>query len=147
MGDYLQILVFIIIAVLLLWFGYTLFFRIGGLPAFSGRGSKRRIPKPRGIGNPGDPHTCPVCSAKLEEGELVKSLAFPSLNGGEDRFMHIRGCIYCLEGELSLNRVCPVCGNMLDKDEVLVCRLYERKHITRKRPHIHVIGCSCCKRI
>jgi hypothetical protein len=61
--------------------------------------------------------------------------------------MHIRGCVYCLEGERSQNRVCPVCGHILNKDEILICRLYERQHKTRKRPHIHVIGCSSCKRV
>jgi hypothetical protein len=30
---------------------------------------------------------------------------------------------------------------------VLVCRLYERKHLVRKRPHIHVIGCTSSKHL
>ncbi|MDR0311999.1 MAG: hypothetical protein LBI14_00210 [Treponema sp.] len=145
MGQFLQVLGFVTIAVFLLWFGYTLFIRIG-LPASYGYGPKKRKgPKPSGIGLPGDPHTCPVCSAKLEDGLLVKSIAFPSLNGGEDRFMHIKGCVYCLSGER--DRICPVCGHVLIGDEILICRLFERNPASKRRAHVHVLGCSHCRRV
>ena len=141
MGQFIQAFFFVIIAVALLWFGYTLFFGIG-IPAYGyGSGRKRRNLKPRGISFPGAPQTCPVCSAKLNEGELVKSLAFPSLNGGKDRFIHIKGCLYCLYGER--NRVCPVCGHILSEKEILICRMFERP----RRPHVHVLGCSNCRNI
>ena len=141
MKHILDALIFVIVGVALLWFGYTLFFSVG-VPAMGGAGRhrKRHGPKPRGESMPGDPQTCPVCCAKLEEGELVKSSAFPSLNGGKDRFMHIRGCVYCLNG--SRDRVCPVCGIVLLENEILISRLFERPG---RRSHVHVIGCSRCK--
>jgi hypothetical protein len=141
MGHYIQALFFVIIGTALLWFGYTLFFGVGAkVPAWGGRYRKRRGKRPRNESFPGAPQTCPVCSAKLEEGELVKSSAFPSLNGGKDRFMHIRGCVYCLHGDRE--RICPVCGRVLRDNEILVARMFERPH---RRSHVHVLGCSRCR--
>ena len=140
MKQVFEVLVFITIGVILLWFGYTLFFRVGGIPARGGALRRRKSLIPEGEGTPGDPQICPVCAAKLGEGELVSSSAFPSMNGGKDRFMHIKGCLYCLQGER--DRVCPVCGTALYWDEILISRLFERKG---RRTHVHVIGCSRCK--
>ena len=137
MGQYYFVLCLVIIGLALLWFGYTLFFG-PGMPAW-GYGTSRKRKNIRGISYPGAPQTCPVCCVKLNEGELVKSLAFPSLTGGKDRFMHIKGCLYCLSGEQS--RVCPVCGNFLQENDILVCRLFERP----RRPHVHFLGCTRCK--
>ena len=141
MKHILDVLIFVIIGVALLWFGYTLFFNIG-IPVFGVFGRPRRSHgrKPRGVGMPGDPQTCPVCSAKLYEGQLVSSAAFPSLNGGKDRFMHIRGCSYCLRGDRQ--RVCPVCGIVLQGNEILISRLFERPG---RRSHVHVLGCTRCR--
>ena len=97
MKQIIEVFFFLLIGIVLLWFGYTLFFNVGtssvGRGSFGGSSRKRRAPKPRGESTPGEPQTCPVCSAKLGSGELVSSVAFPSLNGGKDRFMHIRGCL------------------------------------------------------
>ena len=137
MKQFFEVVFFLFIGIALLWFGYTLFFQVG-VPAFGGLGRRRRGPKKEGC--PGDPQTCPVCSAKLREGELVSSAAFPSMNGGKDRFMHIKGCIYCLRGDR--DRVCPVCGGILRGSEILISRLFER---SGRRSHVHVLGCSRCK--
>jgi hypothetical protein len=137
MSSYIQILVLVIIGVVLLWFGYTLL--IGQLRG-SHLGRRGRL-QPGGDGAPGDPQVCPVCSARLNKGELVKSMAFPSLTGGKDRFMHIRGCIYCLDGERT--RTCPVCGAFLLDSDILIARMFERPH---RRAHVHVLGCSRCRK-
>jgi len=138
LGTLLQALVFTLIGVILLYFGFTLFFAVpGGLPMPAFR-RKKASPKPKSFGVPGDPRTCPVCSAKLENGERVKSSAFPSL-GGYDRLMHISGCYYCLEGDR--RRVCPVCHTVLRQEEFLVARLFEKPG----RSHVHVLGCTRCK--
>ena len=137
MKQILQVFVFVTIGIILLWFGYSILLN-GGFSAWV-RGGRRKKPGPR-RGLPGDPQTCPVCSAKLKNGEQVSSLAFPSMNGGKDRFMHIRGCVYCLRGERE--RVCPVCGIILKEDEILISRLFER---FGRRSHVHVLGCSQCK--
>ena len=138
MGTLLQALAFTLIGVILLYFGFALFFAVPGgfpMPVFRRRS---RGPRPKNYGIPGDPRTCPVCSAKLENGERVKSAAFPSL-GGYDRLMHISGCVYCLEGNRP--RICPVCGVVLREGEILVARLFEKP----VRSHVHVLGCSRCK--
>ena len=147
MRQLIEVFLFLLIGVVLLWFGYTLFVTVG-IPSFGrgvfggGSGRKRRSPRPRGESSPGEAQTCPVCSAKLSGGELVSSVAFPSLNGGKDRFMHIRGCLYCIGGDR--DRVCPVCGVLLKGSDILICRLFERPG---RRSHVHVLGCTGCKGI
>ena len=138
MGTLLQALAFTLIGVILLYFGFTLFFAIPGgfsMPALRRRG---RSSKTKSAGIPGDPRTCPVCSVKLEKGERVKSAAFPSL-GGYDRMMHISGCVYCLRGDR--HRICPVCNVILREEEFLIARLFEKP----VRSHVHVLGCTRCK--
>ena len=137
MRQFLEIFIYTMTGVALLWFGYTLFIS-AGIPGWSGLPRARR--KPRGAGIPGEPQICPVCSARLNEGELVRSSAFPSLNGGKDRFMHIKGCLYCIRGDRS--RVCPVCGIILKDNEILISRMYERPG---RRAHVHVLGCTRCR--
>ena len=138
MNNFVEILIFCIVGTALLWFGYTLFFGVG-LSAFGFKFRKNRGFKSK-TGTPGDPQTCPVCSTKLRNNELVKSAAFPSINGGQDRLMHIRGCLYCLVGDQE--RFCPVCGIILDGNEILICRLFERPG---RRSHVHVLGCTQCR--
>ncbi|GHV94295.1 hypothetical protein AGMMS50293_06150 [Spirochaetia bacterium] len=141
MSSYIQILVFVTIGVVLLWFGYTLL--IGQLAGIRlGWQTRPRHKRPRkGVGVPGDSQVCPVCSARLNKGELVSSQAFPSLTGGRDRLMYIRGCAYCLGG--SRPRKCPVCGVSLRGKDILIARMFERPH---RRSHVHVLGCSHCKK-
>ena len=142
MGSYIQILVFVTMGVALLWFGYTLVIgQLAGIRLHWLNRPKRRPPR-RGTGEPGEPQVCPVCSARLEKGQLVKSHAFPSLTGGRDRFMHIRGCVFCLEG--GRQRICPVCGAALGYKDILIARMFERP---RRRSHVHVLGCSRCRKV
>ena len=135
MGSLIQAFALTISGILLLWFGYTLFFGSFHANVLRNRQKKPRAP---GEGIPGMPRTCPVCSAKLRKGEHVKSTAFPSL-GGYDRLMYISGCVYCLEGDRP--RSCPVCKTMLFDNEVLVARLFDKP----RRSHVHVTGCSHCR--
>jgi hypothetical protein len=37
--------------------------------------------------------------------------------------------------------VCPVCGNHLTNDEMLIARLFDKPG----RSHVHVLGCSKCR--
>jgi hypothetical protein len=139
MGSFFQVLLFVMIGIALLWFGYTLFFAPLGNIRPGYQKDRRRGKGLRGTGVPGAPQTCPVCSARLEKGELVKSMAYPSFNG-KDRLMHIKGCAYCLGGDRP--RLCPVCGARLREDEILIARIFERPG----RAHVHVLGCSRCRK-
>jgi hypothetical protein len=138
MGSFIQVLTFAMIGIALLWFGYTLFFEPLGKLRFGHQKRRKSKKPPRGTGIPGAPQTCPVCSARLERGELVKSLAYPSFTG-KDRLMHIKGCTYCLDGDRP--RICPVCGARLRENEILIARIFERP----RRPHVHILGCSRCR--
>ena len=154
MIDIIEVLVLVIVGIILIWLGRLLFLRFR-LPHFSAprRNQSDASPSPsdprrrqnfksgkKGAGGTaGEVQTCFVCSATLAGTERLSTLAFPSLNGGNDRFMHIRGCVHCLGGER--DRLCPVCGRVLQGEEILLCRLFERPF---RRPHVHVLGCSVC---
>ena len=139
MGNYIQILAFITIGVVLLWFGYSLLIgQVSGIRLGFLNLKKRKKNRPQ-RGSPGDPQVCPVCSTILHKDYLVKTHVFPSLNGGKDRFMHIKGCIFCIDGDIP--RLCPVCGEHLKPGDILLARMFERP----RRNHVHVIGCSICK--
>ncbi|MCL2244461.1 MAG: DUF3185 family protein [Treponema sp.] len=141
MGSYIQVLALIIAGIVLLWFGYSLFF--GPLsPFYPGRLSWKSWKKKGNIkGEAGDPQICPVCCIKLDRGELVKSIAFPSMTGGRDRLMYINGCFSCLNNRLP--RRCPVCGSRLSVSDYLISRMFERSN---RRNHVHVLGCNQCRR-
>ena len=138
MGTYFYYFSLIIIGLVLLWFGFTIFFSSYS-PFYRGFFPWRR--KLNMIGVPGDPQVCPVCSIQMGRGELVKSVAFPSVTGGMDRLMYIRGCFNCLENNIS--RSCPVCGSDLSIRDFLVSRMFER---VGTKNHVHVLGCNQCRR-
>ncbi|MEJ5189282.1 MAG: hypothetical protein WHT84_08750 [Breznakiellaceae bacterium] len=130
MFTIVQLFLQVLIAILLLWFGYNLFFTLSRKKAKGGVSTK---------GKAGDPRTCPVCGTRLMKGERVKSSVFPAM-GNSDRIMHIYGCPYCLEG--SVDRSCPVCKTILSSKDYLIARMFERP----SRSHVHVLGCTRCRR-
>jgi hypothetical protein len=142
MQGFVQILIFATIGVALLWFGYSLLAKqLAGI-RMTRKALHRQVREGKGAASPGDPQVCPICSSKLEKGDLVQTLAFPSITGGRDRLMHIRGCMYCIAGNLERN--CPVCDSTLADDEILVARMFERSF---RRNHVHVLGCNHCRRL
>jgi hypothetical protein len=150
MDTLFQLLIFSIIGVILIWFGYTLFFHLrkgrekedetGDYSDDTYSHTRRQDGSRIENGNPGEPRICPVCSAKLNINERVKSAAFPGLPG-QGRMMHIWGCVYCLDG--GRKRVCPVCGETIRVDQILVARMFEKPG----RSHVHVLGCSHCREV
>jgi hypothetical protein len=141
MGEYLQILALLVSGMVLVWFGYTLFFGPlstfypGGIGAIvSGRHKACRE-------EDGDGSVCPVCSGRMHKHDRVKTTAVPTLPGNSDKLMFIRGCHSCLEHNIP--RRCPVCGQQLTIRDYLISRLFERPN---NRSHVHVIGCNYCKK-
>ena len=136
MQDYLQILAFVVIGITLLSFGFSLFVRQWAKIRASGEDLRKAREE-----SSSDFQACPICSTKLIKGELVKTLAFPSITGGNDRLMHVRGCSHCING--ALERKCPVCGTALGINDILVARIFERAN---RRAHVHITGCNKCRR-
>ncbi|MDR2510504.1 MAG: hypothetical protein LBC77_07675 [Spirochaetaceae bacterium] len=138
---------FIMALVILLFFRLGGFYRSGGEPPLApppprNKRSKRgeisaRFAVTEGIR--GEPHTCPVCAAKFEHGETVRSSILPPTARG-DRLLHISGCMYCVAGER--RRECPVCGAELSVDEYLTARIFQRPE---KKTHVHIVGCNHCR--
>lgn len=87
------------------------------------------------------PRSCPLCGALLSPGERVHSDLSP---GKGDRIMRIYGCPHCwpsLPGKG--DRVCPVCGGVIAPEGYAVARYFERPG----RKHVHVLGCTGCRRV
>ena len=144
-----EIIVIVTVGIILVFLFYFLVYSIR-LPSFG----RRKKPEKTGPeeGRAGDPQTCPVCSAKLNEGQLVSSAAFPAAKGSNDRLMHIRGCTHCIFGDRE--RQCPVCLSSITTKEHLVSRLFDRlpagpigrtMGISSGRSHVHIVGCSICR--
>jgi hypothetical protein len=132
----IQVLGLTVSGIVLVWFGYAMFFG----PASPIYTIQRNKPF---RGRPGDPQVCPVCSIKMVKGDLVKSVAFPNVySEHKDRLMYIRGCVSCLHHDLP--RSCPICGAELSVKDYLVSRMFERPN---RNNHIHVFGCNHCKRV
>jgi hypothetical protein len=150
MGTFIQILALIIAGIILLWVGYTIF--LSPLSPFYKKRILQKNSKKNAQGTPGEPQVCPVCLTKLYKGELVKSVAFPSISGGRDRLMHIRGCVTCLKTEeeqigqniqsSKILRKCPICKSNLSMDDFLISRMFER---VGRNNHVHVLGCNTCR--
>ncbi|GHV24505.1 hypothetical protein AGMMS4952_00210 [Spirochaetia bacterium] len=133
-----MILGFVVVALALLYFGYTLFFGPLNKARRSAAGEHYNGHGPGLIRQTGARRTCPVCSIRLLPGERVKSWAYPA-GKSSDRLMNIAGCPYCLRGDRP--RICPVCGVVLGDGETLVARLFDKPG----RSHVHVLGCSRCR--
>ena len=141
MGAYIQILVFVILGIVLLWFGYNLFFgRTSPLYSSFSFWKKKEEDNENEKGKPGDPQVCPVCSKKLVKGELVKTIAYPSDPAKIGRLMYIRGCTNCLRNDFI--RRCPICGIDLELEDYLVARIFHRRD---EKDHVHVLGCNQCR--
>jgi hypothetical protein len=171
MGSNFKLLVLVLIGLLLLWFGYKLFIMLfkknsqkdgnrsmklykesvppdseqgsGGEPNTGGApsGAKPRLNPYKGTANPGGLMICPICLFRMDNGEMIKTTAFPSMTAWDkDRLMHIHGCVYCMDGKRE--RLCPVCGKTLSLSDFLVARIFDRPH---KRSHVHVLGCTQCR--
>jgi hypothetical protein len=88
-------------------------------------------------GKRGDARTCPICAARFEQGDNIKSKILPP-NGRDYRLLHISGCKFCLNGERQ--RLCPVCGAELSTGEYLVARIWQNPD----RPEVRIQGCVHC---
>ncbi|HPM72633.1 MAG TPA: hypothetical protein PLE25_06650, partial [Spirochaetales bacterium] len=63
-------------------------------------------------------------------------------SSGSDKVMYIYGCPYCWPENSEYRRVCPVCEKVVPRDGYLLARYFERP----ERRHVHVLGCSGCRR-
>jgi len=139
MVSNLQLLLWVIVGIICLWFGYYLFF--GPLSPFypSLPWSKQKKFK----GNPGEAKVCPVCTMLMLKGDLLKTVVFPPKRPEDlDRIMHIKGCFSCLNNNVP--RRCPICKAKLTVKDFLVARMFKRK---TGKDHVHVLGCNRCRKV
>jgi len=140
MGDYIQLLLLLIVGFILIGIGHFLFF--GPMsPVYPYMPwSKKKPIKP---GRPGDPQVCPVCSIKMLKGDLVQTTAFATGVRSQDRIVYIKGCYSCLSEEKNIPRRCPICKQKLKLVDYLVARMFDRPN---RKNHIHVLGCNLCRK-
>jgi len=135
----MHILLMIIFGIVLLWFGYYLFFGPPSPFYPSLPWSKKKKFK----GSPGDAKVCPVCSMLMLKRDLLKTVVFPPSSGGNvDRIMYIKGCFSCLNNNVP--RQCPICKTKLSVEDFLVARMFERPFT---KNHVHVLGCNRCRKV
>lgn len=128
------------IGAFLLWLFWALVY--SPYAARKERASPRFVPDARGeLREKGvGARSCPVCGERLGPGALVKSKVYKS--SGSDKVMYIYGCPYCWPENSEYRRVCPVCEKVVPRDGYLLARYFERP----ERRHVHVLGCSGCRR-
>jgi hypothetical protein len=112
-------------------FLYISFFRRA--PASSVQPAAAAIPE----GKQGEAQICPICAARIDRGDAVKSKVFPP-SGRSGRLLHILGCKYCRKGER--RRSCPICGAELSPDDYLVGRIWRLPG----KPQVQIQGCVKC---
>jgi len=122
--------IYISITVILLWLFLGVF----------GPYRKRRYVKSKSKDDSeSTPRSCPLCGEILVPGERVKSRVNP---GKGDKLMQIFGCPHCFPPNIECKRICPVCKKEVPREGYVIARLFE----SPGRRHVHVLGCSGCRR-
>jgi len=105
---------------------------------------------------------CPLCGSLLRRGETVRTVVYSgdgsrkvedqevgadsvernSPNRIQDALVHMLGCKYCYPANEEHPRTCPVCQRTVPDDGYVVARMFERQG----RKHVHVTGCTQCRR-
>jgi hypothetical protein len=140
MNDLLFIVTLATIGIVLIWLFYSFIYRPFAArreysnPRFEKDG--QGILREKGVGN----RSCPVCQMKLATGMQVKSKLFAQQ--GRDRLMHVFGCPYCWPDNTEHQRRCPVCHQVIPRNGYLISRYFE----DASHKHVHVLGCSGCRR-
>jgi hypothetical protein len=165
MESNFKLLAFILVGLLLLWFGYRLYIKYFKKKSIVDGDRLIKISKesepPDGTSSSGaapvwKPNKstastggassdglmiCPICLFRMDEGDRVKTTAFPYLTKyDKSRLMHIHGCVYCMDGKRE--RLCPVCGKTISVNDFLIARMFDRPG---RRSHVHVLGCPQCR--
>ena len=98
----------------------------------------------------------------LTKGNGVKSAAYPvkpgsdgRYPGGVEKLMEVYGCPHCMPPGGSEKRICPVCKKELTANGYVVGRYFIVNNqekmpdgsISRKKNHLHVLGCTQCRRV
>ncbi|GBU29549.1 hypothetical protein R84B8_03122 [Treponema sp. R8-4-B8] len=139
MLQFMHVLLLIICGIVLLWFGFYMFFGPPSPFYPSLPWSKKKKFK----GNTGSAKVCPVCSTLLLKGDLIKTVVFPpATESSIDRLMYIKGCYICLNNNVP--RRCPVCKAELTVEDFLVARMFKRPFA---KNHVHVLGCNRCRKV
>jgi hypothetical protein len=92
---------------------------------------------------------CPICGTMLRRGETVHSVVYsgggkkPEPGRPVEYITHIFGCPYCYPVNEKVERTCPVCRRPVPEDGYVVARMFEKPG----RNHVHVIGCTRCRRV
>ena len=134
MGSYMEylliILAFIVIISLLGWF-------------HSGKKAAQRKNTKKDSGKTASNVKCPICGSGLAAGENLISKVYRPMNV-PDQLMSIMGCPHCYpKGGQGIKRICPVCHQLMDDDDILTARLFNK---SAGRKHVHILGCSKCHR-
>ncbi|MCL2705396.1 MAG: hypothetical protein FWE72_04210 [Spirochaetaceae bacterium] len=85
---------------------------------------------------------CPLCNSSLSKGENVKSKTYPASPGSTDTLMDVFGCPKCIPPIGTETRICPVCKKKIKADGFVIGRYF----IKPDKNHLHVLGCTQCRK-
>jgi hypothetical protein len=94
---------------------------------------------------------CPLCGSLLQKGQRVHTVVYSSSPSAPDKLVHMFGCPYCFprkeedlllprDGEIP--RFCPACKKEIAREGYVVARMFDKK----PKPHVHVLGCTGCRK-
>lgn len=83
---------------------------------------------------------CPLCGSPLSKNETVKSKVYPS--GQKDSIMDVFGCLYCIPPGGKKKRICPVCKKTVPENGYIIGRYFVKPN----KRHLHVLGCTLCRK-
>lgn len=121
-----------------------------GQPLFSKHRSSRSSAEPELLEERMRP--CPVCATMGQKTDRIHGVNYIQEDGNkyksrmevEEILTHVFGCPACWPANPEHPRICPVCRQTLSADGFLVARTFRRKG---KKDHVHVLGCTECKRV
>ena len=81
---------------------------------------------------------CILCGSRLKTTENIKSEEY---KGKDESIVHTLGCPNCHGDQATLDRICPICKEKMQKDSYLIGRMWRKKS---GKLHLHIIGCVEC---
>jgi len=100
---------------------------------------------------------CPLCGMRLLKGETVKSRLITIESSSQfkspvqESTSYMYGCKYCWPSNQTYTRFCPACKAKLGTEDYVIGRFFEKRksgdaNLVKTKDHLHVLGCTLCRK-
>lgn len=125
--------------------------RTSSLKPMAGRQNSGRSEERASLIGPRVLKPCPLCGAGLAKGQTVKTKVIEIVSasargapkGVKENRAEVYGCPYCWPASKEHPRTCPSCHQILGNSDIVFARYFER---TEGKNHLHVLGCTICRK-